>query len=310
MADCHNLLAEFNKEISLSKTKKLSLRDAKTKLRKRISKYFKETHPDYTPNFYIQGSYKNGTIIRTKDDECDLDDGVFFLHKISVNSETLQGWVRNAVDGHTTTSPQHKKKCIRVIYKGDFHIDLPVFHFEEEIHDHPQLAVRYEGFTDDDPKEFVNWLKQNKTDQLVRVIKYLKAWGDHKGYEMPSGLAMTILAVDNYVSNDRDDIALLETLQGMQENLEDDFSCEMPTTPYEDLIDAARFSDTRKNQFLSALRNFVNDAEKAIEHEKQTEASKKWAKHLGNRFPIEKAKDQEPQQQKAAIRVNQNAKSA
>lgn len=308
MANCHNLFAEYNKNISLNTSKKERLKKSKDALREKILGYFREHHPNYKPEFFIQGSYKNGTIIRTKDDECDLDDGVFFHHEVNVNGETLQGWILKAVYDHTSTPPQHKKKCIRVIYKGDYHIDLPVFKYVEGEDDHPQLAVRNEKFTDDDPKEFVNWYKGIRTSQLTRIVKYLKAWSDHKSYNLPGGLEMTILAAESYVENERDDIALLDTLQSIQDNLDDRFECVMKTTPHEDLFED--YSSSRKDNFLSALDSFISDGEKAVENPKQTESCKKWAKHLGSRFPCDKAVDEEPQSTKSAVRINQTAKSA
>ena len=54
------------------------------KMFKKIKDYFNENHPEYKPTFYIQGSYKMGTTIRTKEDECDLDDGCYFIPKPDV----------------------------------------------------------------------------------------------------------------------------------------------------------------------------------------------------------------------------------
>ena len=56
MADCDNLFQEYNKEVSLTKTKKDNMSTSKDGLRDRIRKHFKEKHPDYEPKFYIQGS--------------------------------------------------------------------------------------------------------------------------------------------------------------------------------------------------------------------------------------------------------------
>lgn len=71
------------------------------------------------PSFYIQGSYKMGTTIRTKDDTCDLDDGVYFENNPEdVDCKTLQSWVKDAVDGITDSTATHKKNVITVDYKA------------------------------------------------------------------------------------------------------------------------------------------------------------------------------------------------
>ena len=99
MANSHSLFQQFNSNISIGSSKKEKMKNSKDKLRERIRKYFKNNHPEYEPKFYIQGSYKMKTAIRTKDDICDLDDGVYFFREPNGTSTTLQAWVKNAVDG-------------------------------------------------------------------------------------------------------------------------------------------------------------------------------------------------------------------
>ncbi|MDR7128095.1 hypothetical protein J2X69_000423 [Algoriphagus sp. 4150] len=81
MADCHNLFAEYRDEISIGSTKKNRMISSKDSLRRRIRKWFKDNHPEYEPKFYIQGSHKMKSGIRTKEDICDLDDGIYFFQK-------------------------------------------------------------------------------------------------------------------------------------------------------------------------------------------------------------------------------------
>lgn len=285
MADCHNLFLKYNDDLNIIKSKKDSLKNSKEALRKRIRKYFKENHPEYVPQFFIQGSYKMKTMIRTKDNECDLDDGVYFLRKPDVTCTTLQKWVYNAVEGHTTGGQQHRKKCIRVIYSGDYHIDLPVYYKFEEDGEHPFLAVKDGDWEESDPKEFIDWFRGIKTDLMVRVSRYLKGWGDYKRNNMPSGLAMAVLTEKNLVKNERDDIALRDTLKAIKTSLKAKWECVMPTTPEDDLFN--NYDETFQKNFFSALDDFIVDANAAIDDEEcQKKASKKWRKHFGDRFPL------------------------
>lgn len=285
MADCHNLFLQYNDDLNITKTKRDSLKKSKEALRKRIKEYFKENHPEYIPQFFIQGSYKMKTMIRTKDNECDLDDGVYFLCKPDVTATTLQKWVYDAVYGHTTGGQQHRKKCIRVIYSGDYHIDIPVYYMFEKDGNHPFLAVKDEGWQESDPKEFIDWFKRVKTGQIVRISRYLKGWGDNKRNNMPSGLAMALLTEKNLVENGRDDIALRDILKAIKKSLTASWKCVMPTTPKDDLF--SKYDEAFKNNFFAALDDFIADADAAIEEECQVKASKKWRKHLGDsRFPL------------------------
>lgn len=292
MANLDTLFRKFDNELNITKTKKDALMRSKNNLRDEIRAHFSKNHPNYTPVFYIQGSYKLKTLIRTKDDTCDLDDGVYFKENPdNVTSSTLQRWVKEAVDGTTDAIPEHKKKCIRLDFKAGYNIDLPVFVFDEETEDHPNLAVKNVGFQIDDPREFVLEFRRVKTDQMVRMVKYLKSWCDHKRQDMPSGLAMTVLTMNHFQSNSRDDVALRFLLTEIEKELKRAFRCVMPTTPKDDLF--ANYTETKESNFMDNLSKFIEDATKAIAEKNKLKASNLWKKHLGDRFPDGEDEDEE-----------------
>ena len=292
MANLNYLFQEFNDELTVSESKKSKMKTSREHLRDRIRESFEKDHKGYVPKFYIQGSFKLKTLIRTKDDMCDLDDGVYFgSNPDNVTGTTLQRWVKEAVEGTTDATPTHKKKCIRVDYKAGYNIDLPVMVFDEDKDDHPLLAVKNSDFQIDDPKEFVDYFKKHKTEQMVRIIKYLKAWCDHKRAEMPCGLAMTVLSLRYFQENDRDDIALKYLLIEIEKHLKKDFKCIMPTTPKDNLF--ADYSEVKTKNFMDNLSSFIEDAKKAIEEPNHLKASKLWRKHLGERFPLGEDKSDE-----------------
>lgn len=296
MANCDNLFKEFNGEgkLRITATKKSNLLNSQTALRKRIKEYFRKNHSNYNPTFYTQGSYVMGTIIRTKDDTCDLDDGVYFKTNPDNKSCTeLQRWIKDAVDGTTDATPVHRKKCITVDYKVGYNIDLPVFIFNKSSDEHPILAVKDSEWQVDDPKDFFDHFnsEKDKVGQLVRIVRYLKAWCDYKRDKMPSGLSMTVLALDNWQANTRDDISLKFTLIEIENQLKREFKCEMLTTPKDNLFED--YIQARKDNFLNNLSNFITDAKTAVDTEKnQLKASSLWEKHLGEKFPNGEDKDE------------------
>jgi len=295
MANCNKLFRDFDGEgyLKVPESKIDSLNDSDENARNVIRDHFEENHPKYKPKFYRQGSKETGCMIRTKDDTCDLDDGVYFKsNPDNVTSTTLQKWVKEAVDGITDSTPAHRKKCVTLDFKAGYNIDFPVFLFDKDINQHPKLAVKDVGFEEDDPKEFNDHFNEKSSAQLVRVIRFLKAWCDYKRQKMPSGLAMTILALNNFQKNDRDDISLKFTLIEIEKALKNNFTCIMPTNPKDDLF--KDYDTDRKNNFLSNLESFITDAKSAVEDEKnQLKASKLWKKHLGDRFPEGKDENEE-----------------
>lgn len=297
MSNCHNLFQTFNGNLNITSTKKSKLMTSRDKLRDKIRNYFNEKHPGYKPKFRGQGSYSMGTMIRTKEDTCDLDNGVYFFPKPKETATTMQNWIWDAVEDATSEKPQHRSRCIRVIYKGDYHIDLPVYYKESETNEseNPHLAVKNTGWSKSDPKEFKDWFKKKKDTkgQLVQTIRYLKAWCDNRAKKMPNGLTLTVLACNNIKYNDRDDIALRDTLKEITSSLKSSWSCVMPTTPKDDLLENYNGD---KDYFFDAIDAFIKDADKAIDEEKnQLKASKLWQKHLGAYFPDGADKDVDKQ---------------
>lgn len=294
MANCHKLFGEYHEEISIGKNKKDRMKKSKDALRERIRKHFKENHPKYEPKFFIQGSSKMRSGIRTKDDICDLDDGVYFFREPDVTATTLQGWVWDAVNGYTNTEPEHRKKCIRSIFENDYEIDHPVYYKVDG--QNYKIAVKDTGFEDSDPKAMVDWFnkKKDREGMLLSHVMYLKGWGDNLRNKMPSGLAMTILAAnakDKIVLNDRDDITLRDILKEIKKALDTKFECIVPVVPNDDLFD--NYDESRRKNFLQALNDFIADADSALKEENELKASKLWRKHLGSRFP--EGKDEKQQ---------------
>ncbi|MEC4076170.1 CBASS cGAMP synthase [Myroides odoratimimus] len=291
MANSHNLFQEYHQEISISSKKNEKMKNSKEALRKRIKAWFEKNHPDYKPCFYIQGSYKMKNGIRTSQDICDLDDGIYFFRQPDVSASTLKDWVKQAVDGHTDTKPENRKKCVRSIFVNDYEIDHPVYYKVEG--QEYKLAVNGSGFEDSNPKAVVDWFVSNKDKEgrLVRIIKYLKGWADKQTFKMPSGLALTILATNaknRIVLNERDDISLRDILKEIKRDLTNKFECIVPAVPKDDLLD----SYVNKDKFLDCLDRFIEDADRALFESNHRESSKAWRKHLGDRFPLGQNKEE------------------
>ncbi|TXE07905.1 hypothetical protein ES711_10775 [Gelidibacter salicanalis] len=307
MADLHSTFTEFDGTIRLPSQKKDTLRGSRNSIRKDIKKYFDEKRDKHTVSFKGQGSYMMNTTIKPISSEYDLDDGVYIFGKEEdrPNVQTAHNWIFNAVKNRTSSESLDKNTCVRVIYKSDYHVDLPIYYKTDNSNDEyalddeiPELAHLSKGWIQSDPYAFKKWFDEQakSRSQLKRIVRYLKAWSDKKqndnfSLRFPSGMVFTILASNYLVENERDDISLLETLKSIQSNIDNtrfnfaSYECFRPTVDKnENLLD--RYSaDTTKSNFLNALDSFIKSGEQAIELQSKKDACAKWQKHLGNRFP-------------------------
>lgn len=294
VAQCNDLFLGFNDEVKLSSDKKKVLRTSRNAIRDKIRNYFDDTLKVTEPQFWGQGSYMMNTTIAPIEGEYDLDDGAYLIHLAEKNEDewpatsTVHSWVKKAVDGHTSTPPVNKNTCVRVIYKDDYHIDIPIY-IKATDADHPKLAHLTKGWVDSDPKKLTNWFNNEvseKSDQLKRLVRYFKAWKDYKKGtdKFPSGMIFTILAANHFVSgytND-DDAAFIALAQEIYDELNSSFSLKRPVFPEEELLDD--WSEYAQTNFLKKLSKLIEQGQKALEEDK-VESSKIWRKFFGNRFP-------------------------
>lgn len=300
MADCHDLFLEYLEVIRLGSDKRKSLRTSRNANRDRIREHFEDKLKREIPLFHGQGSYPMHTIITPEDYDYDLDDGIY-LQGLGTDVDkwpaatTVHKWIVDATSGYTKEPPQDKNKCVRARYAAGYHIDMPIYAMNaagkplifDKSADKP-----YES----DPRAYTNWFQKavnEKGTQLRSVTRYLKAWRDHhrtSGAGATSGLGFTILAVDHYVSDGRDDVAFAETVKRIYIHMKDKGTIKKPTFPYEELT--SWWDATKRANFLSKLESLRDRCVDAIEEKDKSLASKIWSRRVfGGRFPIYEPED-------------------
>ncbi len=122
-----------------------------------------------------------------------------------------------------------------------------------------------------------------------------------------------MLAEKHYEEDIRDDVAMQKELTAIYDELsaEDGFHCYRPTFPEdEDLF--LNYSETRKDNFLTELKSFKEDAERAIASKNQHDGCVRWQKHFGERFCCSTAKDvdEDASQQRFSGTIKKNSQYA
>jgi hypothetical protein len=213
-------------------------------------------------------------------------------------------WLYNALKDHTSTLPINKKTCIRIVYQPParnknvgYHVDLPIYIDYTNLVGAKYTRIGINGDTQwsekSDPVGFSNWffekcrLNPKDKNQLVRLVKYAKAWKDQMSavVKFPSGIALTVLLAENFSPHERDDYAFYDTLRQSYNSLDGFFSISAITKPVEpgnDLLDNR--TEEQKKKFLELLGAFVDDAKLAVNEPDYSVAISYWRKHFGERF--------------------------
>lgn len=289
-SNCDELLKQFNNRITIDPEKVANLRRAHETIRNKVSAYFEKTRLP-VPEFYIQGSYKMKTIVENRKILCDVDLAVIFPRNPGVYVETLQNHIRNALLGHTSKGITIKSTCVRLHYVRDFHIDLPIY-YRDAGSGKMYFGSRGYEWELSDPKAFVEWFNghtKNKP-QLVRIIRYLKAWADNTktktGKKFPSGLALTLWAISHYSPSNRDDVAFFNTASSILQYLNDNFKsyweAKMPVEPKDNVL--SKLNSSQKTAFYEEMKEMVELMAEAVSAEKQAQAVSKWRRVFGKRF--------------------------
>ena len=327
MANNHEQFKAFQEAITATATRRKTLKTNRDALRDKIKKYFSENHADYLqPTFYWQGSYAMRTLLNPikKEDGSepyDLDDGVYFESDEIDDCKTIDWYhkeIHAAVKDHTSKGAEDLDPCVRVQYADGHHIDLAIYFFHKT-DDKTMLAHKAEPWHESNPDDMISWFTSECKDKTKfrELVRFMKAWCEYirsEGTKMPSGCIMSVLTSKYYQWNDenRYDIAMRDILKNMYDDLsqEDNFVCERPVAPYEDLFN--NYTKSRKSDFLKELKSFMEDAERSVASKNQRDGCLRWQKHFGDRFSCSTAKDvdEDASQQKFAGSINKNSQYA
>lgn len=213
--------------ISLSENQVKSARTRKNELLEYIKPNLSRLL-DVPVKHWLQGSYKNHTVIRPvrKGQEFDIDIGLYAIcNEYELGALETKSKLRQVLDDFTTDEPDaelcdSKTSCERVRYSEGFHIDLPIYQFNET-NESCRLASEQDEWLDSDPKSLQAWFddeaeqySRSELAQLRRVLKFLKAWTllkSEKDSLSISSVALTVLVAQNFSPKLHDDEAFSDS---------------------------------------------------------------------------------------------------
>lgn len=285
----HEAFIKFNDSISISNAKKDSIIRSRNAVRDKIRNFFKDELHENIPKFQSQGSFVINTALNPlPDNEVDIDDGLYLNNIDSNNNSTwmtpkeIHSIIMNALEGHTQDGCEDKTSCVRVVYKKNYHIDIPIYIMKDG---HALLANKKTNeWVASDSKDFKDWFYKNrKNDQTSRLVRYLKAWRDFQNFDF-SSIELTILVINHHKKDANDALALKNTLDSIISSLNFSRKIKKPVSPFEDLWE--ELSDIEKHSRMDKLQSLRDDLSKAINSPTVHRASIILQEIFGDRFPL------------------------
>lgn len=292
------LLARIAQELELDETRKNKMETAYNsvyELLKKESDFFKNLEI----LIYPQGSAKIGTTVKPiNGEDFDLDTVLhiydpYYNHKPKTIYDALVKVLEN--DGYYKTIMEKKKRCVRLNYKSDFHIDiLPAC--MKNLNDYEKIAIpekALNNWSSGNPKGFANRFLNNAnsvkksvlklfSDTLIkakvesepipkeiyektplqRAVQLVKRYRDiyylDKDFRVSSIVITTIIS-ESYNSEDSIYSTISNTITKIKDNYNISIASRTRFKIFNPVDGSEEFTDSWTDKHYSSFNSFIND---------------------------------------------------
>ncbi len=170
MFDCSKeVMGFFNDEVALSQSEQNEMRSRRNANRTRLEKGLKKNEKPLPNEHVPQGSYAMHTMVKDKDNDYDIDDGVVFDKADLVGAQgaemtalDVRKMVRDALDdGSFSKAPEVRTNCVRVFYTAGYHVDVPVYRKLDD----GSLELASAAWKGSSPTEVTEWYNKSVIDK-------------------------------------------------------------------------------------------------------------------------------------------------
>jgi hypothetical protein len=259
-----------------------------------ISQFLQRSNGLPPQNFFLQGSYPNGTAVEpVEGGEYDLDIVAVCVAGQTTCNDTLSDLEKRfRADGRFRDRVKRKKPCVRLEYAeddvGKFHVDIVPVRPSADADCPFDAPRRDEGWHGTAPAEYTNWCLQRGA-YYMRTVKCMKRWRDEQ-QTVRTAIKSIVLQVlvsqcMPHIANDADRLAgTFRNLYVHLGNLSQPPVVANPVLDRENL--AKRWTMESFRNFRSELAEAVEWAEKAGASADAVEAADAWREVLGEDFPV------------------------
>lgn len=242
MFDCSSEIRKFHDDsVRLPQTAQDTLRGNRKSNQERLVNSLTKSDNPIPFRFVKQGSYAMKTMVQRPENDYDIDDGALF-HLDDLKDKEPSAAKKMVCDAlqHEAfkTPPKVLDNCVRIFYEAGHHVDVPVYRAEKDS-EQGGFELASKDWKKSDPEGVTNWFEKclkDKTSsadsgkQLRRLVRLLKAFAcSRSGWDLPSGLVLTVLVNENYSAYEqREDKALFNVMQAIKNRLDQSMNIKHP----------------------------------------------------------------------------------
>lgn len=258
--DCSKEILNYHDDkVTLRESDRRDMRRRRDNGRTRLENGLNEAGHPLPQMICSQGSYQMRTMVQDENLDYDIDDGVYFkpdnlkgadgkeLTPLQVRQRICDALTR---DQRFASPAEVHDNCVRQRYQAGYHIDMPAYRVLTQKSDAGEETEIYELASKDaweisDARSVTKWFKDavsglNGKDgddgfQMRRAVRMTKAFARSREdwkESTTSGITLSKLVVDEFhPSDDRDDVALLETWKAINKRLQASTEVAHPINP-------------------------------------------------------------------------------
>ena len=234
----------YETSVNLQLKQRKEMKDRRNTNRDRLRNRMEDI--DDTPTvkyFIIQGSYAMKTMVQDPNNDYDIDDGVVFSESdlnLKSSLEMRELICQALQDDRFNDQPVVKDNCVRIFYNEGFHIDVPIYKSHEFVNifgdNQTELKIASKNeWLEADPKGVTAWFQnleeispESDPLQLRKVVQFLKVIAKTIKPQSPSGLIVSKLVEECYLSNPRLDLSLKQTIDSISQRLQSSLNVRHP----------------------------------------------------------------------------------
>ncbi len=245
------------------------------------------------------GSYKLKTGVKYKDNDYDIDCGLFFANKNNLSANDLKNDVYEAI--HNNRTKKFNTKCLSAKYqengKGSFHLDFPIYFKDGDNFKLCDGKKDNVEFVNSEPRKLIDYLNYESLEEKLlksykRMVRLLKLWkskvfSHSKVDSVPPSIAFNITARQYFenASSINDIDYLIDICAEIEKQFDDNDELLFLELPFSETSENVYYKILRDDDYVEQYREKLDAFKNGLIYARDCQSLDSACKELKKYFP-------------------------